>query len=342
MTHSTGEMRRYTKDIKPLVTILILFLLLMTRGPKLWATEIPLGEYQLRIQESIERLEKKEGRIQAEESSWFHERFPPNLVVQDSAGDGYLIDRDDFLRWIEDSADCPQGRNRFVAYQKALLKQISWESIEFFQEKANWGECRTLLDDVYRGKEFRNLTKRKTPAWKKYIKRFFEALGKWFEDHLKFLGGIQGEWILYLMYGAVLVLGGILIIWIIRSFGPVGWRWRQSRAILPPAMESAPKKGWWVWREEANKKAKQGAFREAIRFLFISVLVEGQQKGWWIYEPEATNREHLARVEGHAERREALQKLIERYELAWYGLRQPGREDFRDCEKWAQRMEASA
>jgi len=68
---------------------------------------------------------------------------------------------------------------------------------------------------------------------------------------------------------------------------------------------------------------------------------EGHQKGWWVYEPEATNREHLARMEGESERREALQRLIDRYELAWYGLRQPGMEEFKDCERWVQRLEAS-
>ncbi|MGD8383411.1 MAG: DUF4129 domain-containing protein, partial [Syntrophobacterales bacterium] len=94
-------------------------------------------------------------------------------------------------------------------------------------------------------------------------------------------------------------------------------------------------------REEAKKKAQEGAFREAIRSLFISVLMEGHQKGWWLYEPEATNREHLSRVEGQSERREALQRLIDRYELAWYGLRQPGMEEFRDCERWVQRLEGS-
>jgi hypothetical protein len=159
---------------------------------------------------------------------------------------------------------------------------------------------------------------------------------------LQALGGIHGKWIVFLTYGVVLILGGIVIIWIIRSFGPVAWRRKRPKSIPPPGTESLPEKGWWAWREEAHKKAEQGAFREAIRFLFISVLVEGHQKGWWIYEPEATNREHLARVEDHRHRHEALQKLTELYELAWYGLTQPGKEAFLDCEKWTQRLEASA
>ncbi len=70
--------------------------------------------------------------------------------------------------------------------------------------------------------------------------------------------------------------------------------------------------------------------------------MEGDLKGWWVYEPEATNREHLARVRDHAERHKALQKLMERYERAWYGLRHPGEKEFQDCERWVHRMGASA
>jgi len=319
---------------------LIALVMLLSASPTAWATQIPLREYHLRIQESIERAEKIEGKIQPEESSRFQEMFPADLVVRDFKGDLYPVDIRDFLRWLEKGEESEQGRDRFISYQTALFQQISWETSGFFQTKGSWRECRTLLENVYSGKEFRNLIKKETPAWKKHLQRFLEGLGKWFEDHLQFFGGIQGKWIYYLTYGVVLTLGTILIFWIIRSFGPVAWRWKRPESISPPEMESLPEKGWWVWRQEANKKAKQGAFREAIRFLFISVLVEGHQKGWWTYEPEATNREHLARVEGHSQRHDVLQKLTERYELAWYGLRQPQRADFLDCEKWTQRMEA--
>jgi hypothetical protein len=156
------------------------------------------------------------------------------------------------------------------------------------------------------------------------------------------LGGIQREWIFHVGYGILLVLATILIIWIIRLFGPVGWRWRQPRLDLPTSIQTSSDKGWREWRDEADKKAQQGAFREAIRFLFISVLVQGHQKGWWLYEPEATNREHLARIAGNSDRRQPLQRLIESYELAWYGLRQPGRQEFQDCEYWAKSMEGLA
>ena len=316
-----------------------LFLFLSSRG---WATEIPAAEYLSKIQDYVALLEQSEGKLQSEEIHEFNQRFPPDLVVRDLEGEGYLIDRDDFLRWIQKAEDSPEGRDELVAYLKTLLNQISWEANGRLREEGSWEQCRTLLDRIYEGKEFSKLVKQRTPAWQKYLRELFAALRTWLDEHLKFMGGIKGRWIFFTTYLTLLVLATILIIRIIRLLGPVGWRWRRPRAAVPTSNQSSSEKGWREWRDQADKKAQQGAFREAIRFLFISVLVEGQQKGWWLYEPEATNREHLARVETASERREPLQRLIESYELAWYGLRQPGRQEFQECKHLAQRMEALA
>ena len=318
---------------------LAVFLLLCASG---WATEIPAADYRCRIKDYVARLEQREGKLQPDERDWFKENFPPDLVVKDAGGEGYLIDRKDFLRWIQEAEDSTEGRDRLIAYQKNLLDQISWEGEGSFEETGKWEECRGLLDQIYGGKEFRGLVKQRTPPWQKYIKDFFTAVDRWLEEHLKFLGGIGGEWIFFATYLTLLVLATILIIWIMRLLGPVGWRWRQPGVTFPGSIPSPSEKHWREWRDEAEKKAQQGAFREAIRFLFISVLVEGQQKGWWLYEPEATNREHLARVETTSDRREPLERLIKSYELAWYGLRQPGRQEFQECEHWVERMEALA
>lgn len=324
------------KQVTLSVSSLALFLFL---GARVWATEIPAPDYRSRVQDYVELLEQKEGKLHSEESRWFNSRFPPHLVVRDVAGESYLIDREDFLHWLQAAEVSPEGRDELIAYQDTLLKQISREAGRRFQEKANWQKCRALLDQIYTGKGFSKLVKKTTPPWRKFLREFLAAMAKWLGEHVKFLCGIKGKWLFFASYLTLLVLASTLIIWIIRLLGPVGWRWPQPRVALPAPSQSSTKKSWREWRDEANKKAQQGAFREAIRFLFISVLLEGQQKGWWVYEPEATNREHLAQVETTSTKREPLQKLIESYELAWYGLRQPGRQEFQECEQLAQRME---
>ena len=98
---------------------------------------------------------------------------------------------------------------------------------------------------------------------------------------------------------------------------------------------------WRTWRNQAMEKASEGAFREAVRFFFVSVLLEGHHHGWWTYNPEATNREHLARVRGPLDRQDALKQLTALYEKVWYGQEEAGQESFHRCSEWLRQMEAA-
>jgi hypothetical protein len=98
---------------------------------------------------------------------------------------------------------------------------------------------------------------------------------------------------------------------------------------------------WRTWRKQAVEKASGGAFREAVRFFFVSVLLQGHHHGWWMYNPEATNREHLARVGGPPDRLDALKQLIALYEKVWYGQEEAGQESFHRCTEWLRQMEAA-
>jgi hypothetical protein len=137
------------------------------------------------------------------------------------------------------------------------------------------------------------------------------------------------------------ILGGVflLVLWILRSFGPVGWRFRDVK-IKSGLERKASGRDWQTLREESRNKGEKGAYREAIRLFFISVLMEGHERGWWVYRREATNREHLSAVEASTARREALGKMIQVYENAWYGHESPGKEALLQCTEWLHLMEA--
>ena len=224
----------------------------------------------------------------------------------------------------------------------ALLKQLSGPERGGGAIRAQaWEKRRILLDDVYKNREFRHLKEKRRPPWKTYLDEFFKTLVNWLREHLGPLGpNLPGKLGQYLLYGFILILGGALVVWMLSAIGPIGWRWRRPKLRLSQEVKT-PEKDWVTWREQARSKAQKGAFRDAIRSLFVSALMEGHQRGWWIYEPEMTNREHLARVEGPVERREALQKLTDLYEKSWYGLGHPGSEDFHKCEEWLQQMGAA-
>ena len=300
---------------------------------------ISLTEYQNRIVAAIEYVESGDGDLQQEETSHLMDMFPSGLMVQDRQGEKIQADHQGLLRWAEADKDHSRSRAELGTHLKSLRDQLSWQESGGAPISGQaWEKRRRLLDDVYKNREFKHLKAKTTPPWKTYLEEFMKTLGNWLREHLGPLGPIlPGKLSQYILFGFILILGGVLVVWILRSIGPIGWRWKQPK--LRPSQEvKAPEKDWTTWREQARSKAQKGAFREAIRSLFLSVLMEGHHRGWWVYEPETTNREHLARLEAPVERRQALQKLIDLYEESWYGLGHPGREEFRKCEEWLQQM----
>jgi hypothetical protein len=110
----TGMIHR-NRQMKLRVTAVTCFIMLLTGSQMSQAMQIPLSEYHLRIQRTIERAAENEGKIQAEESSRFQEMFPADLVVEDCTGDVYPIDIQDFLRWLEEAEGSAQGRDRLLS-----------------------------------------------------------------------------------------------------------------------------------------------------------------------------------------------------------------------------------
>ena len=322
---------------------LILSLYILNIAGVAWGEPISLNEYKSRIQAAIEYLESGEGALLGDDTSYLRDLFPSGLMVQNTREEKVRVDHQEFFRWAQEDDGRPGGRNELRTHLKSLLEQLSWpETRGATIEGSTWEEKRRRLDEVYEAGEFGYLKERRTPPWRAYVEELWKTLGNWLRKHIGPLGPIlPGNWTLYPLYGFILILGGILIVWIFRSIGPIGWRWRQTKMRRLQEEDKAPEKDWLTWREQALSKAQRGAFREAIRSLFVSVLMEGHHRGWWVYEPETTNREHLARVEGPLERRQALQKLTELYERSWYGLGHPGRKEFRQCQEWLEQMEAA-
>ncbi len=317
----------------------ILFLLIANTTA--WAETLSLNDYRAHISQTINYLQSRQGAIKHEERVWMRKKFPPGLSVQYDHGGAIPVDRNGILSWIRKAEDSAQGRDRLIVHLQALLGQLTWQRRSPTSHTLSWNQCRNVLEHIYTRKEFRHLRETWNPPWQAFIRDFLATLGRWLSRILPSINKVPGDWIQYPVYALVLILCGLLVRWIFRSTGSGSWHWRQQSTIKPLPAPKTREKDWKAWREDARQKAKTGSFREAIRALFISVLLEGHQRGWWTYEKESTNREHLARVEGPLPRRAALQNLIVLYESTWYGLAQPDEEDYRAGEKWVGQMEAA-
>lgn len=321
---------------------LLLLVLFLGAGQKAWPAPVSLKAYLDRIENSIIQLQSRQGPLKQGEITALEEQFPDGLRVRGAAGTSIPVDCKGLRAWFRKAQRSKNSRSLVISRLRWLSMQISAPAGETPLIGIRWDRSRKALDAVYSEKEFRYLRGR-PPAWRAFLDRWLKAFSAWFWDHFKSLDGIQGKWAKYVVYGAygAIFLGGCIVIGLIlRSFGPGGWSFGRRGTSLPEPGKAERMDGgdWGRWRDDARRQASQGAFRDAIRSLFVSVLMEGHQKGWWIYEPEATNREHLARVTGPEQRQDALKGFMDLYERAWYGLGRPGRAEFQQSEQYLQRI----
>jgi hypothetical protein len=297
--------------------------------------------YAARVQEAASLVAHGQGALSAEEAARLGRLLPKRLRIRGTRGHGFRLDQAALRKWEDEARGSEEGRRRLVAHLRSLQAQLPPST-----QGARWipglepGQLEALRQ-VYGLPQFRHLRERQTPDWLEplldLIKGLLERLGRL----LRGVGSAKLEWVQSMAYGAILVLGIAAIVWVARLFGSTGWIGGQPRS-RPAPKAPKPERDWVSWRREADQRASRGEFREAIRCLFVSVLLQGHGSGWWVYQPHATNREHLARVSGPAGRREALSGLVDRFESIWYGLGQPGAGDFQFCEGLVRQMEAAA
>ncbi len=333
----------HRKPYQLFVFILTSLLTLCFQSGDAGADTISIQEYRTRIQKAIECFKTQDGEILPEEESWLKETFPEELHVQDNDGESILLNCRDILFWSDKSTETEQNRERFLVHLRALHKQLSVNLKGLEKIRQDWEPRRKTLNEVYQLKEFRHLKKKQVPAWVKEIEDWLNSLGKWIKDNIGILDNVSTnlELVLQILYGAILILSIFIILWIARLFGWSGWQSKKLK-IQIRSLKQDKKLDWAEWREDAQKKALDGTFRDAIRSFFISVLMQGHEQGWWIYEPEATNSEHMKRLRMGSERHDALKELIDIYERAWYGMGNPGKDEFKACEQCLFQMEAAS
>jgi hypothetical protein len=316
---------------------LCLFLLLFFCDPS-WGSVLSLEAYRSSIQEALSRVESEKGPLNSEAYDFLEEHFPPHLDVKTKSGEPVRVDNRGLLRLMQESRETDQGREALIAHLKALGNQISFVDKAIPLSEDRWGESHACLEKVFSAKEFQNLEEVKDPAWMAFLMELLKKITEWLQGHRMGIN-VPGHWLEYVFYGVILAGVFLLGWWILRSFGPMGWRFRDLK-LKADLERKASGMDWQGLRAKSRHEGERGEYRAAIRLFFISVLIEGHERGWWVYRREATNREHLSGIKGSTIRREALGKMIQAYENAWYGHETPGKEALLQCGEWLHLIEA--
>jgi hypothetical protein len=319
------------------VGCLLLLLLASSYRPS-WGSALSLEAYRSSIQEALSRIESEKGPLNSEAYDFLEKHFPPHLDVMTKSGEPVPVDNGALLRLAQESRETDQGREALIAHLKALGNQISFVDTPLPLSEDQWGESHARLEKVFRAKEFQNLEEMEDPAWMAFLMELLKKAKEWMQRHRVGIN-VPGHWLEYVFYG--LILAGVFLLgwWILRSLGPVRWRFRDLKTKADLARKTSGM-DWQGLRETSRREGERGDYRAAIRLFFISVLIEGHERGWWVYRRETTNHEHLSGVEGSTRRREALGKMIQVYENAWYGHERPEKEALLQCGEWLHLIEA--
>ena len=304
-------------------------------------SSISFDEYRSRLQQALESVRSGQGAMKSEEVTGLKDLFPPGLHVRTGKGPEVRLNREDLIGRMEEAGQSSEASEALARHIESVIRQVDRDRAIIAWADDQWQQSRDKLHAIYQLNEFQGLKERGAPPWLASLIELFEKLKRWLGAAFKAIEGkVPGQWVAYVFYGFLLLAAGFLIFRIVRNFGPAGWM-RRGSSVTSISLAKQVEADWKGWRQEAMEKASGGAFREAIRFYFVSVLLEGHHHGWWRYNPEATNREHLARVGGPMARQDALKELIALYEKVWYGQEAAGPESFRHCSVWLKRMEAA-
>jgi hypothetical protein len=187
---------------------------------------------------------------------------------------------------------------------------------------------RAVMKKVLEGREFRNLkqhTQRDT-----MLERFGNWLNRFFSnvDKLRARSAWVGRALIWGFFLAV----GIGLAWILMHMER-RWRVRLVPISDGPAPDAASARDWQLWLADARKAAAEGRWREAIHFVYWSVISRLESKRLWPADRARTPREYLALLAEEDPRRAGLATLTRTFEHTWYGGREAGEEDYRRADE---------
>ena len=328
--------RPFTKTPALCFVLAILFVLSLigiARGEAL--TE---QQYRALLGETVDYLQSLKGPVGPDEISRVAARFPTALTVRRADGAEIPLDRQGILRRVPGKGAPAAARGRLIRHLESILGQIRGPAPGGPLTAVSPQDRRSALDGIYHRKEFRYLDPRNMPWWRAFFKKIIKRIQAWLRKHIPSLGHVDLGWVVYPFYAVIFILAGFPAWWIFRYLRPAARR--TAGTAVPETKVDAPEPDWSAWRRKARKKAGEGAFREAIRALFLSVLMEGGGRGWWTYDPGVTNREHLNRVPDASGKRNFLERLVALHERTWYGMEPAGERDYRASEEWVRRIGA--
>ena len=177
------------------------------------------------------------------------------------------------------------------------------------------------LKEILDREEF-NVQEPKASFWSRQIQRlisYLPAVPRW-------LGAIL-EW---LFYPAALIVILLVFIHIVKRFRRLHSFKRDYGVALEPQSRADPESV----KREAYEWSQKGDYRQAIRCLFLSLLLYLDKMGLLTYDQGKTNGQYLSEVhKGMANEAKTFASLTLLFERKWYGMEGSSEQDFHQYEQ---------
>jgi len=224
-----------------------------------------------------------------------------------------------------------KGIWRFIPLFLILLAFLSQNSAAYGmaeRERRDMSErARAALEEILSTEEFKHQDYQ-PPWWLRLTERLL--------DHLPGGTGWMGtvlEWLFYLIAALVTISVFAFIAKRFRklpSFTTAG-----PQVAIEPQLHMDP----GAARERAYECSQKGDYRQAIRYLYLSLLFYLDKAGLLTYHAGKTNGEILSEVYGSTDNEaELFASLTLSFERKWYGMEESSVADFQQCEEAVDRL----
>jgi hypothetical protein len=140
-------------------------------------------------------------------------------------------------------------------------------------------------------------------------------------------------WVVYLMWG---LLGAAILALAFLAAKHFSWKTKLARKAKAVLEEDEPERTLDEWLQTADELAARGAYREAVRALYLACLLRFDEHRVARFDRHETNWEHLSRIHSSARRPSDLDFTppTKAFDRIWYGKRVNGMADVDEFRAW--------
>lgn len=210
-----------------------------------------------------------------------------------------------------------------------LLFSEAAYGVEDYSRQSMSQRADAALDEILKSKEFR-IEESKPPWWYELLERIFSFM----PENMGLLGTVL-EWLFYaIMIIAIVAVSVILA----KRFGKLPSFARNYDVPI----ETRSRIDAEAVKMKAYEFARAGDYRQAIRYLYLSLLLYLDKASLLTYDMSKTDAEYVS--EAHrsmGDEAPRFKSLTLFFERKWYGMEESSPGDFRQCEETFVRLTGS-